>query len=508
MKSLILLLISTSAMAQIHTPLATVLDRSPGALPKSYTYTVPESNSITDFMIQDICVDSTDRGVPLDPAMCEEYGLNRRNLKMGEDLPYSKYSRAFRNNAFIPATIQNSYPIWSGQHFNYIRTMDGAGTTRTARNWEIGDGYDILESNGAFTSIIGTRDPVTTSTGYVWWGQNCQKEDGWGLFPNDILERLEIGKTESLVFNLIGGESCDPLASLNEAFTYYARTNVRYTSNRVLESLKTYHFSGAQPETAGAIEVFFHTRFYGFTRWEAWKTVNECIRLAASRGVADPAFYCSKDEIQRRADADGACNGPIERYLFGQYFYRTLCVDNSFIDAHARPLNAFSIPLSTTFALSRNLVNNADFVSPLDGTYTVMSPADGNFIIKKETGTKNPYLEMSGSFNGNQGIRQTLAPNTWNESVAVIQSGALIKGPEDGSIKIQIDLYDSDKVFIQSYYVIYRTSGDFTPARFYYAWNVSSRGQIGKMVIRVLPMTAGTYQVDELFTAILPRRAN
>lgn len=484
---------------------APVIARSSGTLATSYSFPIPNSNDITDFLVQDVCVDANDVALPLDPTTCESHGLKSRNLKIGEDLPYSKFTRVIRKEKLIPVSMQDSYPFWADSGVRIMRTMNGAGTMKATRDFEVGDGYDILEGDTEFTSIIGTRDPVTTDANFVWFGEGCKKDDSWGLFPNNILETLKMGETSSHIFKLIGGTKCDPNGGFNESFTYYGRVMMRYTNNKVLETLKAYHFSHNNPSINQALEVFYHTRAYGFTRWEAWKTKEECVRVMREvYGKPDPEAACTPEAIDLRAQEGQTCNGPSQRELFGVKYYRTACSDNSHLMFDKKPVHPFSTPLTKTFALSRNLVKNSDFVKPLKGTYSFSLPNDGSALIKKDE-NRNSYLEVSGSFKGNHGFSQIMRPGKWIESVAVIQSGLLLKGPKNGKVKVQIDLYDEHRKFIESLFVTYKTSEEWAPARFNRGWNLDNQ-KIKLMVIRIIPLTSGTYNFDEIFTAYLPRR--
>ncbi len=66
---------SRSLVADVITP--------PGSMPSA---TTPVASDTYDFLVQDVCLDDADRVLPDDPAACKK----RRNLRIGESLPYVK----------------------------------------------------------------------------------------------------------------------------------------------------------------------------------------------------------------------------------------------------------------------------------------------------------------------------------------------------------------------------------------------------------------------------------
>lgn len=114
-----------------------------GATPGSYTMEVPQ-NDLTDFLIQDVCVDQFDRPLAQDPISC----VRRRDLRIGEDLPYAKYA-ARGWGAGTAFSMQNSYPVWGGDFVRVVRTMNQNGAN-SGRDYNVKDGYDIIENEGAY----------------------------------------------------------------------------------------------------------------------------------------------------------------------------------------------------------------------------------------------------------------------------------------------------------------------------------------------------------------------
>lgn len=498
--SAVLLLVGINAFATdfTYSPNLTVLDRSPGALPNPWTVAVP-STDINDFLIQDVCVDGSDRPLAQDPYTC----TNKRNLRMGEDMPYLKGSQ--RGDGLV-VQIQNSYPVWGGSFFRVVRTLNHQGTLNWGRDYNVGDGYDVMEGQGTYSSIMGTRDPQTTDENFIWYGANCVKEDGWMLFPNNILTTLSLGQTAAQVVSVKGygtGQTCNP-NQLNQSYTRYTRYNFTYATGKTMETLKTQHFAQSVPGNAGSFEAFYHTRNYGLTRWEAWKDQASCISVAMDKqGLteAQATAYCAPAAIQSRADTDGQCNGSTEILLFNKYFYRTACVDNTRIFPNTLPLNAYNTRLTTTFAHSRNLLADGDFASGNPATaWNRTDPSITTWSVN-QSADKNFYLSTNRSVAGEMGVKQTALMSTWTGN-AVVNVGALVNGPAGGSAKIVLEIHGSAGL-METKYVNVQTIGAWAPVRFYVAWSFNAQ-PITKVVFHYLPGGPGEYLLDEAYVGLLP----
>src|SRR6185369_12202579 len=62
--------------------------------------------------------------------------------------------------------------------------------------------------------------------------------------------------------------TCDPIT--DRAFTGWDHLAVTYTNGKVIDTITSHHYGGADPATAGASEKFYFTKIYGLTRWESW----------------------------------------------------------------------------------------------------------------------------------------------------------------------------------------------------------------------------------------------
>lgn len=457
------------------------------------------NDDINDFLIQDVCVDEKDRPLSQDPANCAFH----RDLRLGEDLPYLKYT-AKSTGAMTYA--QQSYPVWGGEFPRFVRTMNN-GASNSPRDYNVGDGYDVLERQGDYVSIMGTRDPVTTDENFVWFGMDCKKEDGWMQFPTNIVSKVALNERSYVVSKLRGANSCTKDIAYSSTFTYFGRLNYRYSSNVVLESIKTFHLSNSTPALSQSMEVIYYTRIYGLTRWEAWKSIPNCVSVRVNKyglSEADAEAYCTPEAAAARASKLGTCNGSTAMSLFGVDYIRTDCVDNSYVQTLDVPLHAYSTPLTTTFSYSRNFLKDSDFASGIPATaWSRHTPTQESWEVVQSN--KNNQLSITGNFDGSFGVYQFAEVTSWNKHSAIVNTGALINGPVGGAAKVQVTLLGENDHILDVEYAEVKTIGKWAPTRFYFPWDQENY-PIKKIKFEYIPSSSGTYFLDEAFVSFLPRK--
>ncbi len=138
------------------------------------------------------------------------------------------------------------------------------------------DGYDVVEADGSYAAIIGTRDPVGLAQ--TFFGPGCALDDGWLLFPKtgyaaggERLAQLVLVGWERAATSYPGrcpGRYDRSLTRFGQRIVTFG--NVYGSREKTLPALVVDHYGGDRVTTADHIERFYFTRSYGLTRWERW----------------------------------------------------------------------------------------------------------------------------------------------------------------------------------------------------------------------------------------------
>lgn len=286
-----------------------------------------------DLLIQDVCATADGKLLANDPYDPCPAGSTRRDLRVGEALPYHRHDQP---GPGAPQGYQrhDSFPRpGNGSGLRYVHPFDFAPFGEFNPDH---DGYDVVEADGGFTSIIGTRDPVGLAQ--TFFGPGCALDDSWMLFPTS---GFEAGGERTAQLVLVGWERAGS-GFPGRCPGRYDRSLTRWQQRSVdlggvsgsrtkhLDALVVDHYGGATIATADHIERFYFTGLYGLTRWERWQ------RSGTPR-------------------AEG-CNGPTSE----AGFVRLDCRDWSNVVSDPLPYPADAWP--TPYARS-NLVRNHDFAS-------------------------------------------------------------------------------------------------------------------------------------------------
>lgn len=308
-----------------------------------------------DFLIQDVCVDAQDRPVAGDPATCPRH----RNLKPLERTPFlrtdNEAGRLYQ--AITSHPVRSPHAKEKSPRIAVPKEFGGDDPSTAFRDFDPclpgictppdRDGYDILEADHDFVSIVGTSDPGIN--GQVFWNSNCSggmenpanHEDSWLSFPTRILQNPRGEKLARLKINK--GTGCPWF--FNPAWTEWELLPAPFifTTGKALEAIRSDHFGGRSPARADHIERFYFTRAYGFTRWERWER---------GEGPVKPH----------------GCNGETTQTRDGVTFRRTDCRDTTHIIPQAVPYLPDVAGPPWPLNGAPNLVSNATFAQGrLDG---------------------------------------------------------------------------------------------------------------------------------------------
>ncbi len=298
-----------------------------------------------DFVIQNVCVDGQDNVIEGDPAFCPRH----RNIRLGEKVPYLVTDRDAGNGERTYQAL-SSYPIMGtdGQlKVMVAKNMQANFTSDFSFDFnEARDGYDLLDVNAGHVSVIRTSDGGCFDQKISASART--RSGGWFFFPRSmgagslvhsiVLERLSPQRPAH----------CEAVGrSSNVHAVWNAPTPQRFESGKVLSTLVSYHFAH---KTLGrknnALERFFFTREYGFTRWEAWIPLSRC-----REDFANDPRRCDPAHIEGRCGSADPFPGTAD--WGNQAWVRTDCRDSTNYIAVSKPF----VPLTKDMGTKNGLVD-------------------------------------------------------------------------------------------------------------------------------------------------------
>jgi hypothetical protein len=225
-----------------------------------------------DLLIQDVCATPDGRLLPDDPYDPCPPGSARRDLRVGEALPYHRHDQP-GPGAPLGYQRHDSFPR-PGATRRYVHPFDFAPFGEYNPDH---DGYDVVEADGAYASIIGTRDPVGLAQ--TFFGPGCALADSWLLYPTTGYATPG-DKTAQLI--LVGWErALAPFPGrcpgrYDQSLTRWQLRAADFggiggSRSKHLDALVVDHYGGGAIATADHIERFYFTGLYGLTRWERWQ---------------------------------------------------------------------------------------------------------------------------------------------------------------------------------------------------------------------------------------------
>ena len=305
-----------------------------------------------DYVIQDVCVNANDNVIGGDPANCATH----RNVRIGEKVPYIVTDVDTRNGN---ATYQGlfSYPVpGTDGTLKILVSKNMQGQFKSNFNYDYDehlDGFDLLDANGPYISGIRTSDPgcfdqiISSPSG---------RQNGWIFFApgggsgsvnHDIrIERITPSRpAECSSVSQSSGNSTQDIWNPPGPMTF--------ESGKTLHAIQTYHLAHWNlSQQNNAIEKYYFTREYGFTRWEAWIPRNRC--------YAEGKWYCNDPS----AYIGGRCAGSGTTTWGNQVWVRVDCRDST----NYISLNTPVLPLKNTMAngdIDTNLVLNLTLAAPI-----------------------------------------------------------------------------------------------------------------------------------------------
>lgn len=257
------------------------------AAPEQPTATVARAAvkqpALLDYLIQDVCVDSANRVVSGDPAVCP----NRRNVALGEKLPFVVTD--FDHASGISLSAVSTIPVRATDGATLVlvsKSLEGRYTSDYTYSFSRGrDAFDLIDiSNSQYASIVRTFDGGCFDQVFSRNGKDrgmANRAGGWILFPR-AASPTDLPDSGSLRLKTYRMQvtAGPPQCANNEAtgMTFWTKpTAYTFETGKRLSALRTDHFAAADlAQPTNSFERFYFTREYGMTRWESWWTVAHC----------------------------------------------------------------------------------------------------------------------------------------------------------------------------------------------------------------------------------------
>lgn len=191
---------------------------------------------------------------------------------MGETIPYLRTDYDTRGNVTYQAVF--TFPVVGADGSRLFYTLKSNNGNFSA-DWqynfsEATDGYDLIAKENDRYSVIRTSDGGCLDQ--VFEKDSTSRFGGWLLFDGSQPSASEL---HSLTITRISANRPAGCAATTSGSEILAVWNppapIGYETGKVLDTIVSYHYAHRDlSRKDNALERFFFTDEYGFTRWEAW----------------------------------------------------------------------------------------------------------------------------------------------------------------------------------------------------------------------------------------------
>ncbi|MDF0545500.1 hypothetical protein PX699_24370 [Sphingobium sp. H39-3-25] len=353
-----------------------------------------------DYLTQDVCLNSSGAVVAGDPATCP----NRRNIGLYENSPYIVTDFDSVTGATYSAT--NSFPVLGTDGYTRImvsKNLQGGFNSNFQFSFsEARDGYDLIDvtftTSASFirTSDGGCYDQIwSRSASYSTPGARA---GGWRLFPLPSAPSSwpQTNSATHATYHIQltpNRPGCVSGSSIGRTY-WNAPAQYQFETGKLLTAIRSDHFAAENlSQQNNALERYYFTKEYGYTRWEAWIPRSRCYQ---ERGTTAPICHPESTNypLQSRCkvmNVSSTGHPGLDRWG-NQDWVRVDCRDQTNYVA----LNTPQIMLDTVMAQTNGVVDInfhqlneslATYAAPgttLLSNQTIMSP-DGRFTFRAQS---------------------------------------------------------------------------------------------------------------------------
>lgn len=269
----------------------------------------PVDEVLIDHLIQNVCVDANDLPTNENPATCS----SQRDIKPGEAVPYLRTDFGPAGARYQAVT---SYPMTGVDGKTKVLVAKHFAPSFAPQSYQYDflmsrDGFDLIELESDYISISRTSDGGCLD-------QRMSK-NGWVLFSSDGLSgQAELPIT---ITRLVAKDGCATTSS-GIAYTLWSQQTITFTSGYAHDSKISSHYAAKNlSQKNNALEKFYFTKEFGFTRWEAWIPHLRCLDELANG--TRTAAECDGTFTDQR------CNAEVHATMGGQAWVRVDCRDST-----------------------------------------------------------------------------------------------------------------------------------------------------------------------------------
>jgi hypothetical protein len=264
---------------------------------------------LLDYLVQDVCVDGADHAIAGDPANCASH----RNIRIGEPSPYivTDFDRDNGNTTYFAF---NNFPVLGMDgtiKVMYAKSGRGNFNSNFIFSFNpVRDGYDFADTtNSAYASFVRTSDGGCYDQIWSHDGSSASMADragGWIIFPfaGTPSSWMTTNLAHPHTYHVQVTPNRPGCSNTNSTGATYwnAPAQYQFETGKVLTAIRSDHFANDTLSQRGnALERYYFTREYGFTRWEAWIPQSRCY---SDYGSANP--ICHPDNTAAYPCGDGA----------------------------------------------------------------------------------------------------------------------------------------------------------------------------------------------------------
>lgn len=236
-----------------------------------YGYSRSDPGVLMNWIVKDVCEDKNHRPIALDPYVECPSGTTRRKLLPSDPIPYHNVDQ-------LHVQQRDNFIVFDAKGNQQVLSTFDYAPFNEFNLFSDSDGFDEYFIGDEFLGISATRDGGGYSSTFL--GSNCVAGTAWLAFP--VQGFLDGGSAESQITINYWEESAESYpgpcpASYSTTTTAwlhhpgYVFGGVDGNPVKTMDAMISYHgFCGA----ACSMEVFWYTREYGMTMWQAWLPAN------------------------------------------------------------------------------------------------------------------------------------------------------------------------------------------------------------------------------------------
>lgn len=370
--------------------------------------------SYVDIMIQDVCVDSNNKALPLDPINCEANGYKRRDLAYGENLPYHKHDLGkYQRSDSIP--LLRADGTWMG-----VSSMEFGSSVNSKYafgDFDEYDGFNTAETAGGYYSFTSTMDG---NGGYQpFWNARGGNDDSWTIGKIG----MNFNAPEEYTTTIDIAASFRNMTTPNSYTIWDFYPSFEFTRGKKFATYVSHHFSRPKSDMSNsdnASERFYFTPHYGLTRWESWTTYYHC------RDNLAPLGY----DCNGTGAAAKACSGDTTATMYGHPWVRVDCRDWAQVETNTVPTSPYALYLPEEMVGSYNQLKNATFANGSLSSWKRTSNIDWD--ISRQSGN-NAALAISCSNCDSQSLYQIANVSDIARNTSAFRAGLKMWSKKSGA---------------------------------------------------------------------------